>query len=122
MDIPGNHGKIGVLLHQKTFVPPLVEMSGSAVATIERRGVADIEVAHELTEIPKRRLDQQMKMVAHQDKTVELNRINGKRAGKYFEKFLPVDVVLEDGLALIATVGDMIQGARIFDAKRSCHS
>ena len=63
-----------------------------------------------------------MEMVAHQDKAVEFNRINSKRAGKDFEKFLPVDVVLEDGLALIATVGDMIQGARIFDAKRSCHS
>ena len=61
-------------------------------------------------------------MVAHQHKAIELDRIDFQGLGKKFKKFITILVILEDCFPLIATVSDMIQGARIFDAKWAGHT
>ena len=77
MDIPRQNSKVGVLIHQDTFVSALIEMATSIVATVVIAGVGDIEVTHKLGEVPQGCFHQEMEVVGHEDVAVQLNGIDG---------------------------------------------
>jgi len=55
MDIPRNNSKIGVLIHKKTLVSPLIEMTGSFITPVEITGIGNIKTPHKLPQIARRR-------------------------------------------------------------------
>ena len=121
MNIAGNDGNIIVFVDQKTFITSLVEVAAPLMATIVMGCIGNIEMTHELAKITEGRFKQKMKMVGHQDKTVQGDIVCFEGAGQDFQKSNPVDIILENSLSLIATVRDMINCAGKLDAKRPCH-
>ena len=91
------------------------------MAAVEIRGVGDIEMAHEFGKIAKGRLCQKMIMIGHQDKAVDDHMINIDRLRQYLQEPLPVDIIPENSLPLIAPVGDVINSPRILDSQWSRH-
>ena len=91
------------------------------VAAIEPRGVRAQEPAHPGDEIGVGRLDDEVKMIAHETIRVNLPIGFGANLGERGEKFVVIKVVAEDGFAAVATVHDVINCARIFDAQRTGH-
>ena len=89
--------------------------------TIEIGCVGDIEMPHKFRKISPRRFSQKMEMVAHQHIAVQDSIVCFNRLSKECEELLPVGIISEDCLPLIAAVGDMIYRAGILDAKRSGH-
>jgi hypothetical protein len=60
-------------------------------------------------------------MVVHEAVTVAQPMVAFIDVREDFEKCLAVLVVFEYGFFIVAPVGDVIHGARVFDAERACH-
>jgi len=54
-----------VSIDQKNFIPALIKMPHSAMSTIERGSVRDIEVVHKVRKVALRGGSQDMEMVGH---------------------------------------------------------
>jgi hypothetical protein len=55
------------LVHQNGFESSLVQVSDPAVTAVIVAGIGNIELPHEFRQVGFGRLDNQVKMVAHQD-------------------------------------------------------
>ena len=86
-------------------------MSGSTTFDIKIGRIRAVYMPHNLRQITRRRLEQQVIMVIHHAVCVN-ERIISLRCGlKVFKKFLPVTCAFEDSFALISTWSYMIKGA-----------
>jgi hypothetical protein len=67
MNIAAQFQQITVLVHQDGFESPLVQVSDPAVTAIVIAGIGNIKLPHEFRQVGLGRLDNQVKVVAHQD-------------------------------------------------------
>jgi len=67
------------------------------------------------------RLDDQVKGVGHQAERMHLPIGLDAAFDPGFQKTLPIPVVLEDGLASVATVHHVINGSRVLDSQLARH-
>ena len=84
-------------------------------------GVGDVEVAHELLEIGERGLDEQMKVVLHQDVGRNRYLINIGGFLQQSQKGRAVLIVREYLLPCIAPAHDMVVGILKLNAERPRH-
>jgi hypothetical protein len=98
-----------IVLHDRTFEPPLPYMSGSLIPLVVSPGVRH----RERLENPTDRLaslgpQQEVKMVAHQAVAEKAERIPFPSRRDGFEKRNMVFVVAEDGSTIIAAIDRVI--------------
>jgi hypothetical protein len=86
MDVAGDVLQIIVLINQEGVVATLVKMARATMPPIEPGRVGDIEVPHELLEIPPGGFHQEMKVVAHQDVGEDLGLVDVRGAPQQIEK------------------------------------
>lgn len=122
MDVAGEHRNITIFIHQNGFVSSLIKMAGSFMAAVEISDIGDVEVAHEFGQVPERGLDQQVKMVGHQDVAVELDRIDVDGLIEKLQKAAAIRVIPKNILFFVAAAGDVVNSVRVLDAKRSGHA
>jgi len=89
---------------------------------IEPGRVGDIEVPHELLEIPPGGLHQEMKVVAHQDVGEDLGLVDVRGAPQQIEKGRAVGIGGKDVLSVITAAGYMVIGILELDSKWPCHT
>jgi hypothetical protein len=86
------------------------------VPAVEATGIGAEEPSHAGDEIGLRRLDHQMKMIGHETIRMDLPRSLVAGLAEREQKTLAVEVILENGFAVIAAVHEVIEGTGIFDA------
>src|SRR5258708_26934516 len=89
---------------------------------IEPPGVRAIEPVHTSGEVGLGCLNDEMEVIGHQDPGGEAQAEAVHDLAEEGEEGLAIGVGAEDGFALVATRGEVIDGAGIFDAKGTCHS
>ena len=96
-------------------------MAKELVPTIEPPRVGSQEPFHAGDQVGLGRLDHQMKMIGHQAPGMDVpaGLLTGLVQGLQEEFAVPV--VLEDGLAPVTAIHDVVYGAGILDAQLSGH-
>jgi hypothetical protein len=94
----------------------------AAVTRIERACVLTIEVTHTVGEVRKRRLDDQVVVVAQQAERVESPPVAPAHALQDLEEDRPVVVVEEDRVVVVAFRADVVVRAGLELAKWSSHA
>src|SRR5258708_29764069 len=89
---------------------------------IEPSSVRGIEPVHGSGEVGLGCLNDEMEVIGHQDTGGEAPAEAVDDLGEEGEEGLAISVGAEDGFALVAARGEVIDGAGIFDAKGTCHS
>jgi hypothetical protein len=106
-------------LDEDGLVPPLEQVSAPSVAIVEGLGVDAIQLAHAERDISVGRLDEQM--VFHQTVGMAYPVVTTIYSTENAEEGLPVLAIPENGLFFIPPGGNVVKGARVFDAKRTSH-
>jgi hypothetical protein len=96
-------------------------MAEELVPAVEPPGVHASEPFHARHQIGSGRFQHQMKMIVHQAPGVDSPIGPLTRLGERLQEDLPVGVVPEDSLAMIAATQDMIQSPGKFDAQFTGH-
>jgi len=122
VDIAGENGEVTFFFNEDALVSALVEVPDSLVPAIEGTGVGDVEMAHEFAEVAEWCLYQEMKVIAHQDVSMELDGIDVNGLGNEAQENPPVLIVFKDIPPLVATAGYVVNGAGILDAQWSSHT
>jgi len=122
MDVAGQDRKIFVLVHQDALVPALIQMSHPVMPPVVIAGIRYIELPHELGKISRWGLKKQVEVMGHQYVAVQLDRVDIDRLNEGLEKALPVCVVFEDILALVAAAGNVIYGAGVLYPEGAGHA
>ena len=122
MDVAGDFLQIVVRIDQKGMVATLIKMARATMPPIEPGRVGDIEVPHELLEIPPRGFHQEMKVVAHQDIGEDFCLVNVRGASQQIQKGQSVGIGGKDILSVVTATGYMIIGIFELDPKRPCHA
>lgn len=78
MDISGYLHKIAVCVDEKGFVPPLVEMATTVMSLIEITCVGYVEMTHKVLEICLGSPDNNMEVIGHKDKGIQMDLIDLK--------------------------------------------
>ena len=104
---------------QNRLVAALKQMAVSRPFDIEVGRVSAVDMMHDLGKIAGRRFEQQVIMVVHQTKGVNDRLVSVGGGLKVFQKPFTVSLTLENGLALVATGGDVIKCARKGDSQRT---
>jgi hypothetical protein len=84
--------------------------------------IGNIELPHELRQIGLGRLDNQMKMIAHEDIGVHTDAENLKRAPESIQKPRPVMIVAKDDAPVIAPASYMIKSIGVRDSQWPRHN
>ena len=116
MDVPRDFLEIIVRVDQEGMVAALVKMTGALVAPIVPGRVADVEMPHELLEIPQGCLHQQVKVVTHQDVGKNLRLVDDNGASQEVEKSRTVCIRRKDNLAGVTAAGDMVVSVLVLDS------
>jgi len=110
-----------VFLDENGFVPALEQMTSPLVAFIEELGINAVQLPHADGEIAVGGLNQKMVMVGHEAIGVTNPVVPLVDVLEGIKKIDTILVVLENGFLFIPSGGHVVDGARIFDAKWSCH-
>jgi len=121
VDIARNLLEIRIRINEEGLIASLIEMARPFVGAIEVRGIRDVEVAHEFLEIGPRGLDQQMKMIGHQDVGQHLHLVDLGGADQELQKDRMVQILGVDLLTGIAPAGNMVIGVLELDAEGTGH-
>ena len=108
--------QIRITVNEDGLVGALEQVLDSLMAPIGALGIDAIEVPHALRQISIRRFDQKMIMVAHQAIGVAVPIPSLSDLIQDREKRLAIVLIFVDGLLSVAPRGDMVEGARKFDA------
>jgi hypothetical protein len=92
------------------------------VTAIIVTSIRNIELPHELRQIGLGRLDNQMKMIAHEHIGVHTDAENLKRAPESIQKARPVVIVAEDDAPVIASASHMIKSIGVRDPQWPRHN
>ena len=112
---------VAAAVHDERLVTSTEQVAEEFVATIEPRGVGAQEPAHPGHKIAAGRFDHEMKMILQETIGMHLPVRLGTSLGERGEKAFVIEVVAEDGLAMVATIHDVINRAGIFDAQLARH-
>jgi hypothetical protein len=97
-------------------------MSAPAVTAIIVTSIRNIELPHELRQIGFGRLDNQMKMIAHEHIGVHTDAENLQCAPESIHKARPVVIVAEDDAPVIAPASYMIKSIGVRDPQWPRHN
>ena len=122
MDVPREDGKIVVLVYQDAGIATLIQVANPLVPAVKIAGVGDIEIAHEFGKIAEWCFEEEMEVVGHEDVTTELNAVDINRLIQNPQEALAVGVVFVDVFTLVATAGDVVDGAFVLDAQGARHN
>jgi hypothetical protein len=111
-----------IFLNKNGFIPALEQVAAPAVTIVEELGINAVQLSHAYRKIAVRGFDEKMIMIGHE--TIRMANpvvpfvdvLEGAQEG------LVVSIVLEDGFLFIATGGNMVNCAGVFDAEGTCHS
>jgi hypothetical protein len=90
-------------------------MPHTFVLSIKEAGIGDIEMTHEIGEIAKRSFHQQMEMVRHQGKGVELDRVDIERPRKKTQKHQAVILTQEVIPSIIPPAHNMVNSTWVLN-------
>jgi hypothetical protein len=110
-----------IFFDQQRLKAALKNMTAASMAAIKPYRVGDQEMTHKLAQIGIGGLNQQMKMIGHQNVSNKFDTESFTAIGQGINKSTAVGVIDKDILATIAPVHHMVIGARILDSQRSCH-
>ena len=85
------------------------------MASVEGCGMTDVEVAHKLGKVGLEGLDDQMKVIAHQDVGVKDNAVDLKRAAELLQERLAIGIVTINVSPIVAPAGDVVVGTRVLN-------
>src|SRR5215831_1016681 len=97
-------------------------MAAALVSPIKPDAVADIQPLHRAAQVGFGRFQQQMKMVVHEDISVQPGSEALPQLRHQRQEMLPVAIVAVDGLPFVAPSGDMITSSGAFNSQRSRHN
>src|SRR5260221_14315034 len=89
---------------------------------IEPSGIRAIEPVHAAGEVGLGCLNDEMEVIGHQDPGGEAPAEAVDDLAEEGEEGLAIGGGAEDGFALVAARGEVVDGAGILDAKGTCHS
>ena len=92
-------------------------MAEHLVPPVEPAGVSAQKLFHASDQVRLRRLDHEMKMIRHEDIGMNLPARLGACLSQGLEEPLPIPVILEDRLAPVPAIHDVLDGARILDSQ-----
>src|SRR6266403_3238102 len=110
MHVAAQAQKVIALLHQKTLVSTLKQVTARAMPPIEIHRVRNQQPMHPTAQICPMRLRNQMKMVAHQNKTQNRGLKTLRRFAQQFHKSGAITLIVKNCLAGIASCAEMING------------
>src|SRR5207248_836845 len=91
------------------------------VDAVEPDHVLSVQPVHAAGEVGFRGLDEEVKVIRHQDERADAPAETPDGLSEEFEEDFAVVVVVEDGSPLIAAGGDVMECASEVGAKCSCH-
>jgi hypothetical protein len=103
------------------MVPPLEQVTYTVMTPVEALRIRGVQPSHASREIGLRRFDQEMIVIAHEAVRVKAPSLLPNLAREERKKALPIVVIAEDHLTLIASGGQVIQGPCVFQTELSCH-
>ena len=112
---------VAAVVHDEGFVTSAEQVAEKFVPPIKPRGVSAQEPSYARDEIAVGRLDDQMKMIGHETIRLHLPVGFGASLGERGEKAFVIGVIVEDWLAAITAIHDVIDRAGIFNARRAGH-
>jgi hypothetical protein len=112
---------VRLALDQHRVEAALEDVADALVAAVEALGIEAIDVAHSGREIRARRLDHQMVVVGHQAVGVAAPAAAPDDFAERLQELATVGVDEEDGRAVVAARGDVVERAGELDPKGSCH-
>src|SRR6266403_5026206 len=110
MHVAAQAQKVIALLHQKTLVSTLKQVTARAMPPIEIHRVRNQQPMHPTAQICPMRLRNQMKMVPHQNKTQNRGLKTLRRFAQQFHKSSAITLIVKNRLAGIASCAEMING------------
>src|SRR5450759_407260 len=112
MNVIANAFQIAVstAIHDQGFVAPTENVPAELVPVIQTNGVSAQQPSHPRHQVGVRRLDHQMKMIAHEAIRVDLKA--GFLAGlrQSLEEILSIHIVQENVLAAISATHEVVDG------------
>jgi hypothetical protein len=96
-------------------------MAAASMAAVKPYRIGDQKMTHKLAQIGMGGLNQQMKVIGHQNVGNKVDTESFTAIGQSIHKSTAVSVSDKDILATVAPVHHMVVGARILDSQRSCH-
>ena len=112
-----------VALNLWAFEPPLPDMPDASMPLVISPGMRDQKRLHDPADRhPRFRTQQEVEMIGHQAIAVQPKGVTQLRLPERGEKRLPVRIVVEDGLAIIAPAQGMESEAVIVRSEWSSHS
>jgi len=108
VDVAGDFLEVVVCIDQEGMVAALVEMARAPVPPIVPAGVRDVEMTHELLEIPPGGV--------HQHVGQDLRLVNVRGASQQSEKGRAVGIRGKDKLAGVTAAGDMVVRVLVLDS------
>ena len=119
--IPTEFQKIGLPLHHQAFETALQEMPDALMTPIKALGIATIQAPHAATQVGFGRFDQQMVVISHQAIGITAPALLEDFVTEQLQELLPVDIVMENGLLLVASSREVIERTGIFQAELASH-
>src|SRR5437764_621404 len=107
---------------QHRFESPLEDVSAASMSSGPPNAVGDIEPLDRRAEISLRSAHQQMIMVAHQNITVDFDKISLPHLRQQLQKVPAISLIQKNDLPVIAAIGDMIPAILEIDSQRSSHA
>ncbi len=109
------------LVDDERLVAPAEQMAEEFMPTIEATSISPEEPFHARDEIGLRRLSDEMEMIFHETKGVELPAGFFAGFAQCVEEGAAILVVLEDGFAPVTAIHEVIHGTRKLNTQRAGH-
>ena len=116
MDITRDRPEVGLILDQLGAIAALEDVAGEAMASGPGVGIRGEQHLHAPGEVGLRGLDDDMKVVGHQDEGVDPPGAADRGAGEVVAEAGPVVVVADDILSAVAAGHEVVDGAGILEA------
>src|SRR5207237_4725657 len=108
-NVPQYLGQVRFLLGQKRLESSAVKMPGALMYAVEPHHILGVQPVHPAREVGFRGLDEEVKVIRHQDERADAPSEAADGLSEEFEEHLAVVVVVEDGSPFIAAGGDVME-------------
>jgi hypothetical protein len=107
---------MAVLLNEDGLVPPLEQMAGPAMRPVEELRIHAVQLTHSERQVAVRSLHEKVIMIVHQAVGMADPVISFIHVLEGIQEPYAILIAFEDHLPLVASRGDMIYSASIFDS------
>jgi hypothetical protein len=112
---------IAAAIHDEGLVPAAEEVAEFLLSMIKSVGVNTQQPLHPRDQVGARRLEDQMKVVAHETPGVNLPVGFFTRLAQRFQQELAVDVVHKDSLTAVSAIHHVVHRAGILNSELTSH-